>query len=535
MKTIGAMLDCSRNAVRSVSCVKKFIDYSKLMRMNRLYLYIEDVYEIEGEPYFGHMRGRYSIAELKEMADYGDKQGVTVVPCFQTLAHLNQAFRWEKYQDILDINDIFLVEDERTYELIDKMFKTMSKAFKCDVYNVGMDEAFMLGHGKYFIKNGPNSKIDLFMKHLDKVNNIAKKYNKKISIWSDMLYRTALKSDVYYETKAKFDEEFIKRIPKDVDLCYWDYYHQDEKTYLQMMRNHKALGNHISFASGVWTWTGFAPSNSYGLKIIKPGIKAALAEGIDDIILTAWGDNGAECSLFSALPAFYYASEIARGNNKMKDIKDGFFKLFGYKFDDFMKLDLPNLLSKENVHINPSKYLIYNDPFLGPLDSTINGSENDKYKAIYSKLKRLSNKLGDFNYLAEYMASLSKFLSYKACLGVNTREAYKKKDVKKLNELLVEYKASIKYLKQFILSFKKAWNVENKPFGFEVQEFRLGGVLLRLENCMNTIKSYLNHEIDNIPELEEKVLDLNGRSGEELRKKEELYNDYLLNSTMNRM
>lgn len=535
MKTIGVMLDCSRNAVRNVSCVKKFIDYSKQMRMNRLYLYIEDVYEIEGEPYFGHMRGRYSISELKEIADYGDKNGVTVVPCFQTLAHLNQAFRWEKYQDILDINDIFLVEDERTYELIDKMFITMSKAFKCETFNVGMDEAFMLGHGKYFIKNGPNSKIDLFLRHLDKVNSIAKKYNKKISIWSDMLYRTALKSDVYYETKAKFDEEFIKRIPKDVDLCYWDYYHEDEKTYIQMMKNHKALGNHISFASGVWTWTGFTSSNSYAFKIIKPGIKAALEENIDDIILTAWGDNGAECSIFSALPSFFYASELAHGVSKMKNVKEDFYKTFGYKFDDFMKLDLPNLLSKENVHINPSKYLIYNDPFLGPLDSTLNGSENNKYKVIYSKLKRLSNKLGDFNYIVSNMASLSKFLSFKACLGIKTREAYKSNDYKKLEELLSEYKSSIKYLKLFISDFKKAWNEENKSFGFEVQEFRLGGVLLRLENCMNTIKDYSNKDINNIQELEEEVLDLNGRSGKELRRKEELYNDYLLNSTMNRM
>ncbi len=42
----------------------------KKMRYNALYLYMEDVYEIDGEPYFGHQRGRYTHAGLKDIDNY---------------------------------------------------------------------------------------------------------------------------------------------------------------------------------------------------------------------------------------------------------------------------------------------------------------------------------------------------------------------------------------------------------------------------------------------------------------------------------
>ena len=54
----GAMLDCSRGAVLKVPTVKKLIDALQKMGYNALELYTEDTFEVEGEPYFGYLRGR---------------------------------------------------------------------------------------------------------------------------------------------------------------------------------------------------------------------------------------------------------------------------------------------------------------------------------------------------------------------------------------------------------------------------------------------------------------------------------------------
>ena len=47
---------------------------------------------------------------------------------------------------------------------------------------------------------------------------------------------------------------------------------------------------------------------------------------------------------------------------------------------------------------------------------------------------------------------------------------------------------------------------ENKPFGFEVHEIRIGGVLLRLKSCRQRIIDFCNGKIHSIDELEETLL-----------------------------
>ena len=61
----GVMLDCSRNAVMNVEQLKNFISLLSHMGYNQVQLYMEDTYEINGEAYFGYLRGKYTQKELK--------------------------------------------------------------------------------------------------------------------------------------------------------------------------------------------------------------------------------------------------------------------------------------------------------------------------------------------------------------------------------------------------------------------------------------------------------------------------------------
>ena len=65
MKRFGVMLDMSRNAVMKVSEVKKLVSLLKSFGYNTVMLYTEETYEVENEPYFGYLRGRYSVEEIK--------------------------------------------------------------------------------------------------------------------------------------------------------------------------------------------------------------------------------------------------------------------------------------------------------------------------------------------------------------------------------------------------------------------------------------------------------------------------------------
>ena len=126
--TFGVMIDMSRNAVMSIDGLKRFFPLLKKMGYNCVFLYTEDTYEVDGEPYFGYMRGRYSKAELKEIDDLGASMGIEVIPCIQTLAHLTAATRWGKFPT--DMGDVLLTDDERSYEFIDHMFSSLSGCFR---------------------------------------------------------------------------------------------------------------------------------------------------------------------------------------------------------------------------------------------------------------------------------------------------------------------------------------------------------------------------------------------------------------------
>ena len=279
----GVMLDMSRNAVMKVSEIKKLIDILKKMGYNSLQLYTEDTFEIEGEPYFGYLRGRYTGAELKELDAYAKAQGIELIPCVQTLAHFACLVRHSTYQSFVDVNDILLIDDERTYALIDKIFATLAENFTSRIVNIGMDEAHRVGLGRYLDKNGYHDRFELLVHHLNKVVEIAKKYGFTPHMWSDMFFRLACKevydddspdetkhypkcvpdlagNGYYVDKPLDFKKELLDKVPKDVELVYWDYYNVDEKVYDSMFASHIKFDRKIWFAGALGVGTVSLPT-----------------------------------------------------------------------------------------------------------------------------------------------------------------------------------------------------------------------------------------------------------------------------------
>ena len=58
--SLGIMIDLSRNAVMTLPALKSLLGLARKMGYNTAFLYMDDTYEVEGEPYFGYIRSRYS-------------------------------------------------------------------------------------------------------------------------------------------------------------------------------------------------------------------------------------------------------------------------------------------------------------------------------------------------------------------------------------------------------------------------------------------------------------------------------------------
>ena len=512
--SFGVMIDCSRNAVPSVAGLKRFFDVISKMGYNCAMLYTEDTYEVKGEPRFGYKRGRYSIEELKEIDRYAASVGIELIPCIQTLAHLNAIFRWGEYKKILDIDDILLMEDERTETLIENMFASLSEAISSRKIHIGMDEAHNVGRGKYLDKHGLCDRYEILLRHLNRVCEIAKKYGYEPMMWNDMFFRLANKGEYYVDTPLEFSKEITDKVPENCTMVYWDYYSNTATRYDAMLESTKRLSDKVWFAGGSWVWGGFAPHTRYSNVRNALAIPACIRHGVRNAFLTMWGDNGGECPYASALAGLMYAAALAQEMDE-ETMKAKFKEITGEDYDAFLELDLPNYILGEDVSVgtaNYSKNRLYDDPFLALLID--NGISKNADIAIYADYAarlhaHAKNSTTEYAYLYESMASLCDVLSVKFDLGVRTRALYEAGDKEGLRALAEkDYAETIALLEGFYLAYRKQWYHFNKTYGFEVQDTRLGGLERRLKNCKEQLIAYANGEIATIEELNEEVIPL---------------------------
>ncbi len=507
----GLMLDCSRSGVMSVEATKRMIDLMEGMDYNMLMLYTEDTYEVEGQPYFGHLRGRYKKEELKELDAYAKAHSVELVPCIQTLAHLFCLQHWPAYWDYADFQEVLMVGDEKVYKLIDDMFATLAECFTSRLVNVGMDEARWLGLGAYLAKHGYRNRVEILCEHLQRVSEIGKKYGFTLCMWSDMFFKLATKSGGWIGDQCgEIDSSVSEMIPDNVRLIYWDYYSKDKKHYDNWLEGHEKLKAGTMFAGGLWTWTGFAPHNAYSIKIGNAATQSCFEHETKDVIYTVWGNDGMETSRFAILPSMFYNACIAHGINDEAEIKAKFEKHFGIAFDDYMLLDLPGTANDKGDHADPEKYMLYCDSFLGKFDLNVCPDDAKKYAAVAEKLAPLA-KNKDFGKLFSSMKALCEVLAIKFDLGVRTREAYLSGDKEKVRAILGDYEELVVRVERFYEEFRARWLWENKPHGFEVHDARLGGLMNRLRHCKKRLEDYINGTLERIEELEEPVLDWEGR------------------------
>lgn len=513
MESLAAFLDCSRNAVPTVNFLKSFVMDLAALGYNQLYLYTEDTFEIKDYPYFGHWRGRYSAQEIKELDAFAVKYGIELIPAVQTLAHFNTIFHWKAFDDIHDISDILLCDDEKTYEFLDKMLASLRSMYTTDKINIGMDEAHMLGLGKYLEKNGFHDKMDIFLKHISRVMELVEKYGFKPIMWSDMFFKISCGKCNYDKLEVvDFDKDILNLIPQNMSLAYWNYSPYPEEYYDAMFKAHTNMGREIIFTGGFRKWVGFCPNLQFSFDASRTALNTAIKYGIRKAIVTGWGDDGAEGSAYLMLPGLALYSEMCYKNDMSDEAIDRRLKtLFGYGLDDFRILEKPNRLpgneaDKKVLSANPNKILLWNDPILGQYDRHILNGTNKVFAEIVEEIKPLTMKNTRFDYVFETIYYLCDVLSVKAELGVKLYNAYQKGDKGKLSNLKDDVTVLIEKLDKFHRVFRKNWLKENKIFGFDVQDIRFGTLRARLTYTAEALESYLKGEADCIPELTEERL-----------------------------
>nr|WP_314503112.1 beta-N-acetylhexosaminidase [uncultured Lachnoanaerobaculum sp.] len=525
----GVMLDCSRNAVFRVDKVKFIIRMLAKLGLNVLMLYTEDTYEVVEEPYFGIYRGRYTKDEIQEIDSYAYIFGIELVPCIQTLAHLHNALKWQGMENIKDTADILHVGKEETYVFIEKLLCCVKEAFSTRRVHLGMDEAVSLGLGNYLKNKGYEKSSVLIKKHCQRVMDICKKLDLSPMIWSDM-YITANTGKGYYDIEDNLDCSGWEKPEKEVGLVYWDYYHKDTKIYEKMIGVHKQISDNVIFAGGSWAWNGMAPNHSKTLECTISALQSCKENKLKEVFCTVWLDNGAETPIDAALPGIalfaylgfhqsYNSEEFAA---EFKNCTEGYLEDF-FVLDKFDSLFLDG--KSNQAADNPSKYLLYQDPLTGIFDYHIKESGIDA-KKYYSDLKikigECAARCDKYSKLFLYYEKLAEVLSGKADLGVRLKDLYEVQDLSAIRKICEnEIPNTIESLKKMKILREELWMYDAKPWGYELMDIKLGGVITRLESTKRRVFSYVNGELSSLEELENERLPY---FGEKSAKRENRWN-----------
>jgi hexosaminidase len=518
---MGVMIDVSRNGVVRPDAMRALLRRYALMGLNMVVLYAEDTYEVPGEPFFGYLRGAYTHDEMKALDDYAFDLGIEMFPCIQALAHLAQILQWPEYAEYQDTDHVLIADEEKTYELIEKMITAASAPFRSKRIHVGMDEAAGIGSGRYKDKHGEKNPFDILNEHLARVRDICINLDLKPMIWSDMYFRLGSKTHDYYDRELVIPQEVADKISKDVQLVYWDYYHLDKDFYSEWIDRHRALGSEPIVAGGVWTWNRFWATLPFSFKATEACVGACKEKGVREVFMTLWGDGGMECDIFSALPGLQYFAELA-----YSDVVDPVRLRANFRgscdadFDDWLRasdLDaVPSLEKPEDSYANVSKWLLWQDPFLAIMDPLMEEAElREHYQELADDLFVAAKKGGSAERL-NFPAHLASALVLKTHLRRDLAAAYASGDRARLQQMVDnDIPTLMERVQALWKCHREMWVSTYKPFGWESIERRYGGIHARLDNVLYRLQNYLNEKIDALPELEAKLELLFNENGEQ--------------------
>lgn len=491
-KNFGTMLDLARGAVFKVSYIKELIYKQALMGVNQIWLYIEDVFELEDYPTFGYFRGKYTNEEIKEIVEFSLIFGVELIPSIQVLGHHEQFLKWPNSLEYRDQDKVLLVENENTNNLIEAMLKWCKLLFKTNKIHIGMDESFGLGFGNYYKQKGYKKPLDIFIDHLISVNKLAIDMGfNEVMIWSDMFFRFYSETDYYYDTTIKLPAELVNKIPNNVSLVYWDYYNHNNKIVDQMIKNHLITNRKVIFASGTWIWTRLNYDHKKTEATAFMHLEESINNNVEDFILTQWMDDGAYGNHISTLLGVF---DLA---NKAMDIKpdtETYYLITGDSYNEC------HLKSKINNTTMSQVGLLWDDPLLSIYTNNYVGNEIKNFTKFIDEQKELVDLYNKKDHEFEYLISKINYLKLDSRFKLVTQYSNKKLN----SELIDNYKNINIHLNELNDWYIKTWNKYNKLYGLEIIQSRIGTQIIRMNTIIKLIEEYQDGDIIDV--LEEKII-----------------------------
>jgi hypothetical protein len=279
-----------------------------------------------------------------------------------------------------------------------------------------------------------------------------------------------------------------------------------------MIDVHKTFPSKTIFAGGIWSWKGVSADYGTTISTTIPALKQCIEKGVKEVFATAWGDNGAETSVLSIMYGLQVYAEFGyTGKYDEAHTKARFAECTGENADAFLEM------TDYNLHINKegnctgngfiAKTLIYEDPLLLIFEKDFDGFDLVKtFEGKAEKFAKYAEESASLSDLMKYYSALGDFLYKKALWRITAPKAVREKNPETIALAVAYAKDMCKSGAKLMDAWKNLWYGRNKPFGFEIIDIRLGGMLARCTTASQRITAFAKGKIKDIPELSEEKL-----------------------------
>ncbi len=288
----GVYYDVCRGRVPKLEQLLALAEHLSRYKINHLQLYIEHTFLFRGHPDIGQDASPLSAQDILTLDAFCRARHIELVPSIASFGHLATVLKHPQYHDLAEDWGVgrYVMPDvppgwrlygftlspanPKIYDFLDSLFAEFLPLFSSARFNACCDETWDLGWGQTYELCKERGKGRVYLDHIVKVNELSKKYGKKMMFWGDII---------------RHYPDLIPQIPKDVTVLDWGYGYNHP---FDRIADFKKVGLEFIACPGTSAWVSLFPRLPEACANIAGFAAAAKAAGARGVLNTDWGDGG---------------------------------------------------------------------------------------------------------------------------------------------------------------------------------------------------------------------------------------------------
>ena len=311
MRYRGVSDDISRGQVSLGFNFMQVIDELAYYKINLFQPYMEDMFQFETDPDIGRARGAVTKEEFSQMVLLAKENYIELCPVFECLGHQDRLLSLPQNRKYAERDDTSI--DPWSFSpakpeavafvkiLIDELVDaTPGNQF----FHVGCDESYDIGEGPTRKAVEEWGEGPVFAEYINQLNEyITKKHNRRMMFYGDMIIHYPQAMDI---------------LSKDAIVVDWQYW--VGKDYPSVKKIRDAGFKNVIVSPGTWGWARFYNDYTKGFENIRVITEVGKREGAIGLIVSSWGDFGAENLRENNLLGYIYGAAVSWEEIEEQDV-----------------------------------------------------------------------------------------------------------------------------------------------------------------------------------------------------------------------